>query len=194
MGMKGHHLASDTYYLSDRLGEARTQSVAGRNKITLPCELLSCLSKDAKMKNNLDAGSYKTRRLNFCMCNKLTATWAFVGVLSITLLLFSLAGLLVVLNSSRSLAAPSASYTTSATRGNLSPKHVTSTSTTTNTPSPTASTTSTATPTTTTTTTTTPSPTPTTTSTPTPTTTSTPSPTSTRTSTPSPTPSPTPKA
>jgi hypothetical protein len=23
--MKGHHLASDTYYLSDRLGEARTQ-------------------------------------------------------------------------------------------------------------------------------------------------------------------------
>src|SRR5258708_22327389 len=73
MGMKGHHLASDTYYLSDRLGEARTQSVAGRNKITLPCELLSSLSKDAKMKNNLDAGSYKTRRLNFCMRNKLNA-------------------------------------------------------------------------------------------------------------------------
>src|SRR5713101_4252078 len=144
------------------------------------------------MKNNLDAGSYKTRRLNFCMCNKLTATWAFAGVLSITLLLFSLAGLLVVLNNSRALAAPSASYTTSATRGNLFPKDVTSTSTTTNTPSPTASTTSTATPTTT--TTTTPSPTSTTTSTPTPTTTSTPSPTSTRTSTPSPTPSPTPKA
>src|SRR5260221_84163 len=120
MGMKGHHLASDTYYLSDRLGEARTQSVAGRNKITLPCELLSSLSKDAKMKNNLDAGSYKTRRLNFCMRNKLNATWAFAGVLSITLLLFSLAGLLAVLNSSRALAAPSASYTTSATRGNLS--------------------------------------------------------------------------
>src|SRR5260370_23723723 len=133
------------------------------------------------MKNNLDAGSYKTRRLNFCMCNKLTATWAFAGVLSITLLLFSLAGLLGVLNSSRALAAPSASYTTSATQGNLSPKDVTSTPTTTNTLSPTASTTSTATPTTTTTTT----------STPTPTTTSTPSPTSTRTSPHSPPPSPT---
>jgi hypothetical protein len=60
--MKGHHLASDTYYLSDRLGEARTQYflwscltdavrsdavalarpiaryVAGRNKISLPFE------------------------------------------------------------------------------------------------------------------------------------------------------------
>src|SRR6266436_7316417 len=160
MGMKGHHLASDTYYLaslltrsvarsalqariprdylSDRLGEARTQSVAGRNKITLPCELLSSLSKDAKMKNNLDAGSYKTRRLNFCMRNRLNATWAFAGVLSITLLLFSLAGLLAVLNSSRALAPPSASYTPSATRGNLSP----SSPTTTNTSSPTASTTS----------------------------------------------------
>src|SRR5258708_34525822 len=171
MGMKGHHLASDTYYLSDRLGEARTQSVAGRNKIALPCELLSSLSKDAKMKNNLDAGSYKTRRLNFCMRNKLNATWAFAGVLSITLLLFSLAGLLAVLNSSRALAAPSVSYTTSATRGNLS----TSTPTTTTTSSPTASTTSTATltTTTTTTTTTTSSPTASTTSTATPTTTTT---------------------
>src|SRR5258706_5071230 len=110
------------------------------------------------MKNNLDAGSYKTRRLNFCMCNKLNSTWAFAGVLSITLLLFSLAGLLAVLNSSRALAAPSASYTTSATRGNLS----TSIPTTTDTSSPTASPTATATPTTT----------PTTTSNPTSTTTS----------------------
>src|SRR5258707_5649588 len=118
------------------------------------------------MKNNLDAGSYKTRRLNFCMCNKLNSTWAFAGVLSITLLLFSLAGLLAVLNSSRALAAPSVSYTTSATRGNLS----TSTPTTTTTSSPTASTTSTATltTTTTTTTTTTSSPTASTTSTATP--------------------------
>src|SRR5258708_16070612 len=127
------------------------------------------------MKNNLDAGSYKTRRLNFCMCNKLHATWAFAGVLSITLLLFSLAGLLVVLNSSRALAAPSASYTTSATLGNSSPKDA-RTPTTTNTLSPTASTTSTAPPT----------PTPTTTPTPTPPPPSTPPPTPTPTPTPPP--------
>jgi hypothetical protein len=51
--MKGHHLASDTYYLSDRLGEARTQSVAGRNKISLPCE-----PADAQRSTQCVAGSH----------------------------------------------------------------------------------------------------------------------------------------
>ena len=51
--MKGHYLASDAYYLSDRLGEARTQSVAGRNKISLPFE-----PADAKRSTKCVAGSH----------------------------------------------------------------------------------------------------------------------------------------
>src|SRR5690348_18208014 len=120
------------------------------------------------MKNNPESDSRKKLRSENANYARLTPSRLLIGVLSITLFLFSLTGAVVLVTSTHPISARATLVTNSLMKLTGKP---TDTPTPTSTPSPTPTSTLTPTPTA------TPSPTPTTTTTPTPTPTSKPSPT-----------------
>jgi hypothetical protein len=106
--------------------------------------MLTSQSKKANMKNNLKVGSSKIQRSDKAICARLTPSRIIGGVLSLTILLFSLYSAIAVVNSMHAVAATATTDVKHAQIPNDKPTPTPSrTSTSTHTPTPTPSRTST---------------------------------------------------